>query len=247
MAADIVDVNLRTGVIAIVLAAAGGAAVARTFVAPSRAPVLDIAAAPSLPSDAALAAARGGRRSAAPASARLSSVVYVAGEVVRPGVYRLSTGARNVDALHLAGGPTKAADLVAVNLAAPVEDGAEIVVPPRGAPGTSVVSGSATRSRGMHARVAHAPRRSRATTRHRRKRAVPDDVAVSGGDPAATIDVNRADAASLETLPGIGPALAARIVNFREVNGTFASTDELLDVAGMTQSKVDELAPYVTF
>jgi competence protein ComEA len=59
------------------------------------------------------------------------------------------------------------------------------------------------------------------------------------------IDLNGADAAALASLPGIGETLAARIVEYRGLNGPFASLDELADVAGMTQRRIDAIAPYV--
>jgi competence protein ComEA len=61
----------------------------------------------------------------------------------------------------------------------------------------------------------------------------------------ATIDLNAADAAALASLPGIGETLAARIVEYRDLNGPFASLDELADVAGMTQRRIDAIAPYL--
>jgi competence ComEA-like helix-hairpin-helix protein len=65
--------------------------------------------------------------------------------------------------------------------------------------------------------------------------------------PIARVDVNSADAAELETLPGIGPRMAERIVAFREQNGPFAALDDLLDVNGLSERVVDELEPYVAF
>ena len=59
------------------------------------------------------------------------------------------------------------------------------------------------------------------------------------------MDVNAADADTLATVPGIGPGLAARIVAFREANGPFATVDELLDVSGITDHRLDALLPYV--
>jgi competence protein ComEA len=59
------------------------------------------------------------------------------------------------------------------------------------------------------------------------------------------VDLNAADAATLATLPGIGSAMAQRIVDFRELNGPFSSLDDLLDVAGTSQRMIDELVPYV--
>lgn len=63
--------------------------------------------------------------------------------------------------------------------------------------------------------------------------------------PDATVDLNEADAQTLGSLPGIGGTLAARIVEYRDVNGPFASLDELADVAGMTQRRIDAVTPYL--
>jgi len=64
--------------------------------------------------------------------------------------------------------------------------------------------------------------------------------------PSTNIDVNAADVSALASLPGIGATLAERIVRYRELNGPFASLDELLDVAGMTQRRIDEITPFIT-
>src|SRR5579871_2140830 len=118
-------------------------------------------------------------------------VVYVAGEVMHPGVYHVGAGSRVVDALERAGNAKPDADLISVNLAAPLRDGEEIAV---GAKGERAVR--APRAR---ARPAHAPR----GTRRSRKRATA---------PAEPLDLNTADAQSLASLPGVGLGLAERIV-----------------------------------
>jgi competence protein ComEA len=64
--------------------------------------------------------------------------------------------------------------------------------------------------------------------------------------PLENVDINTADASTLASLPGIGATLAARIVEYRQLNGPFASFDELADVAGMTQRHIDEITPYAT-
>jgi competence protein ComEA len=168
----------------------------------------------------------------APARARPRPLVYVAGAVVHPGVYAVDGDARARDALAQAGGATRDADLVAVNLAAHVADGDEIAVPRRGeapAPARSarrrVADAGAAHRRRPRRRAAHAERT---------------------GDAAAIIDVNSADAGTLTGLPGIGPVLAERIVEFRTLNGPFTSVDGLADVAGMTPQRLDELEPLVT-
>lgn len=84
------------------------------------------------------------------------------------------------------------------------------------------------------------PRQGEAPPRAARTRAARKSAAV----PAA-VDLNAADASALASLPGIGPTLAARIVEYRRLNGPFASIDELADVAGMTQRRIDALLPFL--
>lgn len=157
-------------------------------------------------------------------------VVYVAGAVVHPGVYRLPAGARADDALRRAGGALPPADLVAVNLAAPLADGDEVAVRRVGEATPRPARGRAPRAAGSRAR--------------HHGRATP--TAQSRPQPAAALDLNRADAAALRALPGIGPGIAERIVAFRELNGPFASLDALLDVAGFAPSRLDRVAPFLT-
>jgi competence protein ComEA len=142
-------------------------------------------------------------------------VVYVAGAVVRPGLYHLRLGDRYAQAVASAGGLRASADAAGVNLAQHAADGQEIYVP---------VAGEAP-----HTRVHDTP-----TRRHR---ATPP--------PDSSVDVNAADAAELAAVPGIGRAVAARIVELREREGSFASLDELLDVAGMTQSRLERARSYL--
>ena len=168
-----------------------------------------------------------------------AAVVYVAGAVAKPGVYRLRATARADEAVRAAGGATAQADLVAINLAARVEDGEEIAVPVRGA--EADVLSRAERPAAKQSRR-HSTKRG-----HRKRHKRSDDATDEASSPTEVVDVNDADEATLETLPGVGPSLAERIVAFRDLNGPFASTDELLDVGGMTAGKVDALAPYVSF
>jgi competence protein ComEA len=162
-------------------------------------------------------------------SARI--IVYVAGEVNKPGVYAFASGARAQEALARAGGPKPDADLVAVNLAAPLDDGAEVAVPKIGE-----TRARSRRAAGPRVRSSHAPRG------HGRRRRNPR--ASDNGEPRS-VDLNAADANQLATLPGLGPALAQRIVDYRDVNGPFTSTDELADVSGITPHVQEELANYL--
>ena len=156
------------------------------------------------------------------------AVVYVAGAVRRPGLYRVRAGERVANAVERAGGATEAADLGAVNLAARALDGDEIYVPAQGESRTRVPGGGGSARRGRR------PSRPRS-----RRSASADAIA------PASVDVNAADDATLERVPGIGRAIAARIVEMRELNGRFASNDELLDVAGMTQTRLERALPFL--
>jgi competence protein ComEA len=142
-------------------------------------------------------------------------LVHVAGEVRVPGVYRLTEGDRVIDAVERAGGARQRADLDAVNLAAPVVDGAQVFIPARGEAGSGGASVAGPS---------------------------PSGAAVAGGP----VDINRADAAALDLLPGVGPATAEAIVRHRDENGPFATVDDLLDVAGIGPAKLEALRDLVT-
>jgi competence protein ComEA len=170
------------------------------------------------------------------AAASTAAVVYVAGAVKRPGLYALHDGARAADAVARAGGLRADADSASVNLAQRVSDGDEVdvaVLGERPDRGRSRTSGSRFR----HSRSAHAR-----TGRSRRDDDAPPSDSIS---TASAVDVNAADAPSLSVVPGIGRSIAGRIVELRERTGPFATLDELLDVAGMTQSRLERARPYL--
>jgi competence protein ComEA len=162
------------------------------------------------------------------ASVPAEVVVHAAGAVARPGVYALEPGARVDDLVGAAGGLAPDADAARINLAAPLADGARVYVPRLGEVDAPPVVG------------AESPSSDPA--------AGPDgaDGAEGADGPAAPIDLNTADEAALDELPGVGPAIAAAIVAFREENGGFASVDDLLDVRGIGEAKLEEIRPLVT-
>ncbi|WP_235915700.1 ComEA family DNA-binding protein, partial [Puerhibacterium puerhi] len=148
-------------------------------------------------------------------------VVHVVGQVVAPGLVTLPDGSRVADAVDAAGGPTDEADLSALNLARTVVDGEQLRVP---APGEEVEAapapgGAATGSGGGGGGGA--------------------------GGAGAVVDLNTADEAALDTLPGIGPALAGRILAWREENGRFTSVDELDEVSGIGPALLERLRDLV--
>ena len=145
--------------------------------------------------------------------------VYVSGEVMKPGVYVLLATARVIDALQAAGGTTNQADLVVVNLAAPLVDAAQVFFPRKGS------TPHATLPR-PHAGVN-----------------LPIAGSSNGAGAGATsatgiVDINSATLSDLDALPGVGPSTAQAIIDYRVANGPYSSVEDLLNVRGIGPSKL---------
>jgi len=139
------------------------------------------------------------------------SVVHVAGAVRRPGVYRLPAGARVQEAVRRAGGARPGADVNAINLAAKVADGQQVVVPQRAAAGVAAAPAGGGSSAG----------------------------ATAGAAPAGPpISLNSATAEQLDTLDGVGPATAQKIIAWRTQHGGFRSIADLGQVPGIGPKKL---------
>ncbi len=146
-------------------------------------------------------------------------VVHVAGAVVRPGIVRLRTGARVVDAIEAAGGARPEADLDQLNLAAKVADGQRIGVGIPGRPATAVGATGA---------------------------AAAGSTDGSTGSGTGLLNLNTATQAEIEALPGIGPVLGAAILRERDERGGFRSVDELRSVRGIGEMRFADLRDLVT-
>ena len=133
-------------------------------------------------------------------------VVDVVGAVRRPGLYRLAHGSRIADAVTRAGGATSKADLAQINLAAPLADGEQVVVPRRGAGVASTGAGSAP-----------------------------------AGGPSAPVQLSTATLEQLDSLPGVGPVTAQKILDYRQKHGAFQSVDELDAVPGIGPKRLEQL------
>jgi competence protein ComEA len=146
-------------------------------------------------------------RTEAPARPKL--VVDVTGAVRRPGLYRFADGARAADAIQRAGGQTRKANLEAINLAAPLVDGQQLLVPRRGPPSAGAAdAGSAV--------------------------------------PAGPVSLSSATVEQLDTLPGVGPITAQKIVDHRTQHGAFRSVEELDAVPGIGPARIEQLKELVT-
>jgi competence protein ComEA len=135
-------------------------------------------------------------------------LVHVVGAVRTAGLYRLDDGSRVDDAIRAAGGAKPKAALDAINLAAPVADGQQVIVPVR-----------------------------------ERKTAPPG--AASSGTAGAPVHLNTATLEELDTLPGIGPVTAQKILDYRDEHGAFSSVDELDAVPGIGPARLAELKKLV--
>ena len=136
-------------------------------------------------------------------------LVHVVGAVHDPGLYRLDDGSRVDDAIRAAGGPKPKAALDLVNLAAPVADGQQVIVPVRG------------------------------------RGAETDGVAAPGTAPAGPVHLNTATLEQLDTLPGVGPVTAQKILDYRNEHGAFSSVAELDAVSGIGPARLAELKKLV--
>lgn len=145
-------------------------------------------------------------------------VAHAAGAVQAPGVYRLEPGTRAADLVDAAGGAAPDADLQRLNLAAPVADGERLYIPRVGEVAPPPVAGPSGAS----------------------------GTGAGGGPGDGPVNVNTATAEQLEELPGVGPAIAAAIVDERERRGRFATVDDLLDVRGIGEARLEQLRDLVT-
>lgn len=162
------------------------------------------------------------RASASPGSNSAQIYVHVLGAVHQPGVYQFRDGDRAIDAIAAAGGFTSDADRRQVNLARFLIDGEQIYLPTTAETaqhlGNPGGDGADDFSNGS----------------------------AGGGISGSKVNLNTADATALETLPRVGPSLAARILAWREANGRFSAVEDLMSVTGIGEKTFDGLKDLVT-
>ena len=142
-------------------------------------------------------------------------IIHIAGAVKNPGVYQLRSTDRIIDAVKIAGGASEEANLDLINLAALLKDGQKIIIPYKTYSETGEEINTNT-----YNYVSSAYSSSLVST-------------------SAKININTADANMLQTLPGIGPVLSERIIEYRNQNGLFGVIDDIKDVSGIAEKKYE--------
>lgn len=182
-----------------------------------------------------------------PKSSENKIYVYITGEVNVPGVVILDEGSRIVDAINSAGGTTSKANISKVNLVYVLEDGMKVNIPSdndlKNNPdfeyitmssgdgrndNSSGLAGTNSSSSNSSASNSSGLRESQSSSRY------------------SIVNINTATQTELETLPGIGPSLALKIINYRNENGKFSSIEEIKNVSGIGESKFEDLKNYIT-
>lgn len=144
--------------------------------------------------------------------------VYVTGAVNQPGVVTVATGARVADAVNACGGLSPEADGEAINMAQAVKDGQQIRVPAKGAQKAAANGATAAKAGGS----------------------------ANSADTSGLVNINTADEKALDTLPGVGPATAQKIIEYRENEGAFQSPEDIMKVRGIGKAKYEKMKDKIT-
>lgn len=159
--------------------------------------------------------------------------IYITGEVNNPGIVVLPIGSRIVDAIDCAGGITQKADIMKVNLVYMLQDGMKVNIPSSIELKNNHNFEYITMSSGDEKNDSNI------------KNATTVDKKSESAFKVSNVNINTATQTELETLPGIGPSLALKIINYRKENGKFKSIEELKSVNGIGENKYEEIKKYI--
>ena len=142
-------------------------------------------------------------------------IVYICGAVKESKVISLKEDSRIADAIEVVGGLTKDADLTNINLAYILEDGEKIYIPKKGEEIENTSSVTSTSSN------------------------------ASTSSKSTKININKATQTELETIPGVGPSTALKIINYRTENGKFSTIEDIKNVSGIGDAKFESMKDYI--
>lgn len=161
--------------------------------------------------------------------------IHITGEVNNPGVVTLDEGSRIVDAINAAGGTTSNADISKINLVYILEDGMKINIPDNSELKENINYEYITKGSG-----------DGKVTENDGSDYKNESSKSSNSAKYSIVNINSATQTELESLPGIGPSLALKIINYRKENGRFSSIEEIKEVSGIGEAKYNELKKYIT-
>lgn len=201
-----------------------------------------VSGSPSFTAASSATASTGSPGAAAPTAASGQSTaqrwhVHVVGAVRHPGVVVIARDSRVSDAVTAAGGLDPQADAAAINLARPLTDGEQIHVPRPGENWTPPPDAAPGGSTGGAAAIPGAKPGSGAK---------PGQSEGSAAGASGTVRLNEATLEQLDSLPGVGPVMAQRILDWRQEHGRFTSVDELGEVSGIGDKTLERLRPKVS-
>lgn len=150
-------------------------------------------------------------------------VVHIIGGVKQPGIVKLEENSRIEDAIEAAGGLTEDSDISDVNLAYVLEDGIKIRIP--------TIDDEKDEENSY-------------ITENSGNGVIMEDDSESNSD--SIVNINKATQTELETLPGIGPSLASRIIEYRESNGKFSKKEDIKNVSGIGDSKYAKMEEFIS-
>lgn len=152
-------------------------------------------------------------------------IIHITGSVKNPGIVKLKEGSRIEDAIESAGGLTENADITKVNLAYVVEDGIKIKIPSSSEEdiGDEDIIDSKSGDN-----------------------IIIEENTVPSNNSTQTININKATEKEFETLPGIGPSLASKIIEYRNQNGKFESIEDIKNVNGIGDNKYEKIKDLIT-
>ena len=159
-----------------------------------------------------------------PAPTKSPIAVHVIGAVPRPGLYEFAEGARVQDAIDAAGGLLTSANIDSINLAAFLEDGVQLTIPFK--------DGQAPAAEASQEDAIELPGSTEESSGTEEN---PD-----------LININTASVEELDELPGIGPTIAQRIIDYRDANGPFQTIEDLLNVSGVGPSTFEQIKDLIT-
>ena len=156
-------------------------------------------------------------------------MVYITGEVKNPGIYELEENSRIKDVIEKAGGLKETADITDINLATILQDEDKITIP----------SKEENKQEKQNTEKIQSNKQSKTTEKSQNTTSISTNT--TGKNQNTKVNINTATQTELETLPGIGPSIASKIVSYRKENGKFKSIEELKKVNGIGESKYKKI------